>query len=113
MRRMTLDYVRELLAAGIPIEAIGAVCPAPTTIKFKGRRYWPDPAGGPAYVFPATAVEPGQPYLLEADDPVWTVAAGPIVDLVAFSPFGPNRWALRTGAAIVLGAIEPQLGLFA
>ena len=78
MRRMSLEDACELIAGGIPIEAIGAVCPAPTRIKLKGRRYKPDPAGGPAYVFPATAVEPGQPYLLEADDPAWTVAAGPI-----------------------------------
>jgi len=112
MRRMTLDDARELLALGVPIEAIGAVCPAPARIRRIGRRYKPDAAGGSAYVFPATATEPGQPYLIEADDPVWTIAAGPVVDLVAFSPFGPNLWALRTGEAIVLGAIEPQGGLF-
>jgi hypothetical protein len=33
MRAMTLDDARELIAQGIPIQAITAVCPAPTTIR--------------------------------------------------------------------------------
>jgi hypothetical protein len=44
----------------------------------------------------------------EAHDPPHTVRAGELVDLVAWHPRHPHRWALRTGAAEWLGAIEPQ-----
>ena len=44
----------------------------------------------------------------EAADPVAEVRHGQIVDLLAFSPAFPYRWARRTGAATWLGSIEPQ-----
>src|SRR5215470_3384147 len=113
MRRMTLDDARELLAAGIPIEAITAVCPVPTRIRRTGRmgqRYEPDPVGGRAHVFPATVIDPGLRDLIEADGPREIVSTGSIVDLVAVDIKAPGRWALRTGAAVVLGAIEQQWG---
>jgi hypothetical protein len=108
---MTLGDAHQLIAQGIPIQAITAVCPAPTTIRLvdqAGERYEPDPEGHPAYVFPATTVDPAWPELLEALNPRDVISCGPIVDLVACSPAAPRRWALRTGAAITLGAIEHQ-----
>jgi hypothetical protein len=59
------------------------------------------------------AADPERPDRTEADDPRDVISTGWLVDLVAVSIKGPNRWALRTGAASVLGAVECQLGLFA
>ena len=113
MRRMTLGDVHELLAAGIPIETIAAVCPAPTRIRLEGERlYCPHPDGGRAHVFPVTAVDPKDPDLIETDEPEKVISLGPIVDLIAVGIKAPGRWALRVGAAAVLGAVEHQFGLF-
>ncbi len=114
MRAMTLEDAGDLLAARIPIETIAAVCPAPSKIRRQGeRRYQPDASGGRAHIFPAMAIDPERPDLVEAEDPREAISTGAIVDLVAVGLKAPNRWALRVGAASVLGAIEPQLGLFA
>jgi len=59
----------------------------------------------PACILPVRGANPLSP---EALDPAAEVCGGPIVDLVAFSPAFPHRWALRTGAATWLGCIEPQ-----
>lgn len=50
----------------------------------------------------------GNPVCPEVLDPAAEVLGGPIVDLVAFSPAFPHRWALRLGAASWLGCVEPQ-----
>jgi hypothetical protein len=42
------------------------------------------------------------------DDPHEVISWGAIVDLVAFHPRHPARWALRVGAAEWLGCCEPQ-----
>jgi hypothetical protein len=112
---MTFGDVHQLIAQGIPIQAITAVCPAPTSIRLvdkAGERYEPDPDGRPAWIFPATVVDPAWPELLEDLEPRDVVACGPIVDLVAFSPHAPRHWALRIGQALALGAIEPQWDRF-
>ena len=67
--------------------------------------YQPDPDGGPAFLIPVRVENVLTP---EAADPVDAVRHGEIVDLLAFSPAFPRRWALRTGAATWLGAVEPQ-----
>jgi hypothetical protein len=113
MRAMTFPDLQELLVAGISIETVAAVCPARTRIRLKGeRRYCPDPDGGRAHVFPVTAVDPTRLDLIETDEPAKVVSLGPIVDLMAISIKAPGRWALRVGAAAVLGAVEHQFGLF-
>jgi hypothetical protein len=109
MRQMSLDDARMLMRHGIPLRAITTVCPAPTRVALDGNDlYRPDPSGQPAWVMPVCAVDPGRPEEIETADPLSIVSLGPIVDLVAFHPAAPNRWALRLGLATVLGAIEPQ-----
>lgn len=58
-----------------------------------------------AFILPVRHSNPLSP---EAADPELEVAAGPIVDLLAFSPHVPGCWALRIGSACWLGAVEPQ-----
>jgi hypothetical protein len=45
---------------------------------------------------------------IESGDPAMTIRRGLLVDLLAFSPAEPDRWALRRGDANVLGAVELQ-----
>ena len=71
----------------------------------RGGAYQPDRDGGAAFVLPVRVDNPLSP---EAADPVDAVRHGEIVDLLAFSVAFPQRWALRTGAATWLGAVEPQ-----
>jgi hypothetical protein len=110
MRKMRLEDARQLMQQhGVPLRAIAAVCPAPTRVALDGDdRYKPNPAGAPAWVIPVCAVDPEMPEIIETDDPLGIVSLGPIVDLLAFHPAAPNRWALRLGLAGALGAIEPQ-----
>src|SRR5689334_13215010 len=112
MRRMTLEDAQALIRQGVPLSAITAVCPALTRIRINdvGDRYEPaDPTGRLAYVFPATAVDVDRPDIVEDLNPAAVVSCGAVVDLVAFSPAAPARWALRLGHATVLGAIRPQI----
>jgi hypothetical protein len=109
LRRMKLADARELMRYGVPLRAITTVCPTPTRVALDGDdRYQPDPSGAPAWIIPVCAVDPGRPDAIEAVDPLGIVGLGPVIDLVAFHPAAPNRWALRYGLATVLGAIEPQ-----
>jgi hypothetical protein len=99
-----LDSLRR---AGIG-EAGFAIRPAvaPIIVTRDGLHYEPDPDGdGLAFILPVRIDNPLSP---EAADPDETVRSGEIADLVAFSAAFPNRWALRTGAATWLGAVEPQ-----
>jgi hypothetical protein len=111
LRLMTFADLQALLAIGIPIATVRQVCPVPASIRLVdrgGERFEPDIDGAPAWVFPATCIDPRWPELLEALDPRRAVSGGEIIDLVAFSPAVPQRWALRTGDAITVGAIEHQ-----
>jgi hypothetical protein len=45
---------------------------------------------------------------IEYPQPAEMVHFGDIIDLIIWHPRTPNRWELRTGAATVLGVIEPQ-----
>ena len=113
MRRMTLADAHELLAADIPIESVSMLCPAPTRVRLEAkRRYCPDPDGGRAHVFPVTSVDPARPHAIEADDCRKAISIGHIIDLMAVNIRAPGKWALRIGAATVLGAVEHQHGLF-
>jgi hypothetical protein len=109
MRRMSLDDARRLMRHGVPLRAITTICPAPTRVVIDGNDlYRPDPSGQPAWIIPVSVVDPEIPELIEAVDPLGIVSLGPIVDLIAFHPAAPNRWALRRGLAPALGVIEPQ-----
>ena len=67
--------------------------------------YQPDEEGGVAIVTP---VRVERPYTPEARRPGIWARWGPIVDLVAWHPSEPLRWALRVGSAEWIGCIEPQ-----
>jgi hypothetical protein len=111
MSRMTLDRdVEELKRHGVPMRAIVTVVPAPMKIKLdtSGELFWPDDTGLPVWVLPVCAADSDIPDAIEAIDPLTAVRTGPVIDLLAFSPLAPRRWALRRGIATVLGAIEPQ-----
>jgi hypothetical protein len=99
-----------LIRYGVTVRAIETVCPAPTKISVdrSGEFYQPDEAGRPAWVFPVCCADPEKPDAIETPDPFTAVAAGAVLDLLAFSPVAPGQWALRRGIATVLGAIEPQ-----
>src|SRR5262249_37173332 len=68
----------------------------------KGRRWVPDPTGHRGFVSPVR----GRGDRYDARDPFADeiVINGPLLDLVAWHPEAPRRWAVRTGAAEWLGA---------
>jgi hypothetical protein len=112
LRRMPLSAAQELHSTfGIPWPSITATCPVPTRARFADKArslYEPDEDGGAGWAIPATCVDPARPEEIEAVDPLDVVSTGPIVDLVAFHPHCRDRFALRIGHAVVLGAVEPQ-----
>jgi hypothetical protein len=69
-------------------------------------RLWQPVDGAPlAVVLPVLiddALTPGSRW------PAMAPLFGHLVDLVAFTTSNPDRWALRTGAASWLGAVQPQ-----
>lgn len=103
LRRMKLAHARELIAQGIPIEAIATVCPAPMRMKRDGERYRPDATGSRAWIMPVCVPDPEHPCDIEAVDPVATLSFGPIIDLLAFSPLAPDRWALNSARPLRSG----------
>jgi hypothetical protein len=113
MRRMPFAEVERLHSDfRIPWRAIRATLPVPTRIRFTdkaGTLFEPCEDGKAAWVIPATCVDPAHEEEIEAVNPLHVVAKGPVIDLVAFHPDSSNRFALRTGAAVVLGAVPPQL----
>jgi hypothetical protein len=114
MRRMPFAAAQELHSKfGIPWVSITATCPAPTLARFTDRNqlfYEPADDGRAVWIMPACAVDPSQPEEIETVDPMDVVAdLSRVVDLVAFDPHCRERFALRTGGATVLGAVEPQL----
>jgi len=68
--------------------------------------YEPDPDGNSfAYVTPVRLHYAETP---ESCDPERAVRCGEIIDIIAWHPEYPTRWALRTGLATWAGAIQPQ-----
>lgn len=72
----------------------------------EGEHYQPHESGGRAFITPVRVLEQDSP-----EDPDFDVAPslGALIDLVAWHPRFPDRWALRRGAATWLGAIPPQV----
>src|SRR5713226_352032 len=74
----------------------------------KGARrdlYMPHADGDPAFITPVLGHFADTP---ESTDPRVFVRFGNIIDLLAWDPRYPDRWALRTGAATWLGCVPPQ-----
>ena len=61
--------------------------------------------GAPAFVTPIVGWPDGD---IEHPDPIEAQSELPILDLVAWHPSAPGRWALFRGAVTVLGLVEPQ-----
>jgi hypothetical protein len=105
LRSTRTEDFAELVRAGVPPAGI-ALAPAQTRIRLcADGLFEPDPDGLPAFVVPVRCESPLTP---EAGDPHWAVRDAYVLDLLAFHPQRPGRWALRTGAAEWAGAIEPQ-----
>src|SRR6266550_6674203 len=105
LRRTRFADLGPLRKAGVggPGLAIG---PAFAAIRVSNGLFELDAEGDArAFIVP---IRIGNPISPEASDPVQAVREGKILDLLAFSPAYPMRWALRTGNATWLGAIEPQ-----
>lgn len=104
---MNRDHRTELIAAGILVEIIELYPLIGTaSVRLQGRLYEPAPDGRPAYITPVLVADPASP---ETPAPgTYACHLGEIVDLVAWHPAYPERWALRVGAASWLGCIEPQ-----
>jgi hypothetical protein len=95
-----------LVAAGVSWETIATAAPALARIRVsKGITFEPDDDGGGAFIVPVRVESPITP---ETFDAATAVRDGAIIDLVAFHPLHPDRWALRRDVAEWLGAIEPQ-----
>jgi len=113
MRRMPFAEAERLHNDfGIPWRALKATVPVPTRIRFTDKAesfFEPYEDGKRAWIIPATCVDPERPEEIKAVNPLCVVAKGPVVDIVAFHPDSSKRFALRTGAAVVLGAVPPQL----
>jgi hypothetical protein len=103
---MRVAEAEELIRAGIPAHIIDLYqMIGVTRIRLAGELYEPEPEGGRAFISPILAHLPDTP---ESSDP-WAFARfGSLVDLIAWDPAHPHKWALRTGAASWLGCIPPQ-----
>ena len=103
--RTMAEDVQPLRAAGITETMLRLLPVALDRITVRGQLYEPDPDGGFAYILAVRADNPATP---KTPDPETVIADGDMVDLIAFHPAYPRRWALRVGAAEWLGAVEPQ-----
>ena len=103
---LTEEHRAELLDAGIPRPLFGQFLIGAALIRLSGdgALYEPDPEGAPAYLVPALVDDPATPEsTVEQYEQL-----GALVDVVAWHPRHPERWALRCGVAEWLGHIEPQ-----
>ena len=106
LRATSFASLKPLIAAGVSWHATADVVPAHARISVsKDNTFAFDDGGGSAFIVPVRVENAVTP---EAADPAEVICDGWIVDLVAFHPDHPARWALRTGAAEWLGSIEPQ-----
>jgi hypothetical protein len=102
------EHWDELTEHGVPVPLIanyGLVGAAPIRVDKSGL-YEPAPDGRLAYITPVRIDNELTP---EAEQPLSCARIlGHLVDLLAWHPRHPTRWALRTGAATWLGCIGPQ-----
>lgn len=98
-------HVDELIAAGIDRLDIDLGLVGLARGRVEGQLFAPDDHGGVAFVSP---VRTHYPLCFETPIPASALRVGDIVDLVYFHPQYPRTWAVRTGAAEVLGLILPQ-----
>src|SRR5262249_36760452 len=90
---------------GIPADVLDCGWVGVERISVDGSVYQPDEGGSWAFITPIHADADGP----EALDPEEMLQVGDVVDLIAWRPEKPERWALRRGSVTWLGAIGPQL----
>jgi hypothetical protein len=102
-RALTRAHQAALIAAGVSRAVITLGLIGAARVAFEGTAYRPDDDGKAALIVPAR-VDPENPHGFETEDPAGAAWLGDIVDLVAFPPELPDRWALRIDVATALGA---------
>jgi hypothetical protein len=107
-RALDATHRAQLAALGIPrmIIACGFVGAARIRLEKDGRTYQPMEGGTEAFITPCCVNgDPATP-----EDPAYDLVPqyGDLIDLVAWSPRYPGRWATRCNQATWLGSIEPQ-----
>ena len=103
-----LDRERHhLFALGVPRTAVDDFEVVGVTRALIEARHWQpeEDAGAQAVVVTVRGDPDGN-----IDHPQWQeqVRRGTLLDLCAFLPSNPSRWAVRRGSASVLGAVRPQ-----
>ncbi len=99
------------LASGVPFESLANGLVGIARVRMVGDSKWEpdsDPQAPRFFVTPVR-VEPGaaNPYDIESPNPrLMARKTGELIDIVAWRPKVPDRWLLRTGAAVTLGASE-------
>jgi hypothetical protein len=89
-----------------PTVGRGLVGIARVQLSATGRIYWPDEDGAEAFITPARIGEdPSSPQSAGFEV---VPQYGDVIDLIAWSPMHPGKWALRSNLADWLGAIPPQ-----
>lgn len=105
IRALESRHVDELVAAGVDRLDIGLGLVGIARGRVEGDQFAPADEGGFAFVTP---VRTHYPLSFETPIPASALRVGDIIDLVYWHPDYPSAWAVRTGAAEVLGLIEPQ-----
>ena len=94
-----------LIAAGISAPVIAAGLIGAALVRLAGDLFEPDPDGRFAFLTPVRVYDAITP---ESPHPIVTVRAGALIDILAWHPKHPQRWALRRGLATWAGACWPQ-----
>jgi hypothetical protein len=104
---LTPEHRLELIEYGVPVDLIGRYSLiGAARIRVSAGLYDPVEDGVHAYITPVFVDNPLTP---EAEGPQGCARGGGyLVDLVAWHPKYPSRWALRVGSAVWLGSVEPQ-----
>lgn len=109
VRAIRAEHVAQLRAAGVDLMDIrlGLVGVTRGRLANLHQLFESDDSGALAYVTPVR-VDPFHPLSIESPRAASAVRVGDIVDIVAWHPAFPGKFALRVGAATALGLIEPQ-----
>lgn len=103
------EHTSVLERYGIPSALVGAsgwIGVSPIAVHHRGDLYEPVEDGPRAFITPVRGFPDGA---LESSDPDVALRYCDIVDLVAWHPMRPDRWALRRGSVVALGIVEPQM----
>jgi hypothetical protein len=77
-----------------------------TSVQIHGNVFEPSEDGPKAFISPVRGLGTGE---IQWPSPAEVLRFGDIVDLLAWNPASPGRWALRRGSATALGIVQPQI----